>query len=64
LQEHPEPLLYLKVQDNGQGCDLNQLSHGFGLLGIKERIKSLNGDIFIQSQTGEGMTLSAWIPLL
>ena len=64
LHEHPEPLLYLKVQDNGQGCDLNKICHGFGLLGMKERIKSLSGDLSIQSQAGEGMTVSAWIPLL
>ena len=63
LQEYSKPLLCLKIQDDGQGCDLNQISHGFGLLGIKERIKSLNGDITIQSKMGKGMTLSASIPL-
>ena len=63
LQEYSKPLLCLKIQDDGQGCDLNQISQGFGLLGIKERIKSLNGDITIQSKMGKGMTLSASIPL-
>ena len=55
--------LYLKVQDDGQGCDLTQVSRGFGLLGVKERIKSLNGKIVCQSQPGAGMTITAWIPL-
>jgi two-component system sensor histidine kinase UhpB len=63
LQEYSKPLLCLKIQDDGQGCDLSQINHGFGLLGIKERVKSLNGDITIQSQAGEGLTLSASIPL-
>lgn len=59
----PQPLLRLKVQDDGQGCDLKTVSRGFGLLGIKERIKSLDGELSIQSQPGAGMTITAWIPL-
>ena len=63
FQELPKSMLLLKVQDNGQGCNLSLINHGFGFLGMKERVKSLNGDITIQSKIGEGMTLSAWIPL-
>lgn len=63
LPEKPQAMLKLKVQDDGQGCDLNKVNPGFGLLGMKERIKSLGGEIACQSQPGQGMTLSAWIPL-
>jgi two-component system sensor histidine kinase UhpB len=59
----PQPLLQLKVQDDGRGCDLKTVSRGFGLLGIKERIKSLDGELSIQSQPGAGMTITAWVPL-
>ncbi|MGZ4958894.1 MAG: ATP-binding protein [Methylomonas sp.] len=55
--------LRLIVEDDGQGCDLETLSRGFGLLGIKERIKSLDGELDIQSRPGAGMTISARIPL-
>lgn len=63
LLERPIASLQLKVEDNGQGCDLNQANSGFGLLGMKERIKSLEGRLSIQSRSGEGMTVIAWIPL-
>ena len=56
--------LVLKVVDDGQGCDLQMLSRGFGLRGIKERIKSLDGEITLHSQPGAGMRISAWIPVL
>lgn len=61
--ESKNTILQLKVQDDGQGCDLNNITSGFGLLGMKERIKSLNGEIVCQSRIGEGMTISAQIPL-
>ena len=61
--DSPQARLQLKIQDDGQGCDLNKISRGFGLLGMKERIKSLNGEIVCRSQPGEGMSISAWIPL-
>jgi len=55
--------LHLQVNDNGQGCDLEHITTGFGLLGIKERIKSLAGDFDLQSQLGQGMTISAYVPI-
>lgn len=55
--------LQLKVQDDGQGCDLNAMSRGFGLRGVKERIKSLDGEVNVKSQPGKGMNVTARIPL-
>lgn len=55
--------LWLNVTDDGQGCDLQNLSRGFGLRGIRERIKSLSGEVALNSRPGEGMHISAWIPL-
>ncbi len=59
----PQACLALKVADNGQGCDLTAISRGFGLLGIKERIKSLEGDLEVVSAPGFGMSVNARIPL-
>jgi two-component system sensor histidine kinase UhpB len=56
-------LLLLKVQDDGQGCDLKTIQWGFGLLGMKERIKSLNGAIFFDSKLSQGMKVTVEIPL-
>jgi two-component system sensor histidine kinase UhpB len=58
-----EKKLLLKVTDDGQGCDLQSLSRGFGLRGIKERIKSLEGEVLLESEQAAGMRVSAWIPL-
>jgi two-component system, NarL family, sensor histidine kinase UhpB len=59
----PEKVLLLEVSDNGQGCAFNKAKKGFGLLGIRERIKSLGGELSIQTDHNQGMSLFARIPL-
>lgn len=56
--------LLLKVSDDGQGCDIDQVASGFGLLGMRERVKSLDGEFAMLSKPGHGMTITATIPLL
>jgi signal transduction histidine kinase len=51
------------VHDDGQGFDLGQSSHGLGLVGMKERVRQLGGDIVIASEPGQGTELLAEIPL-
>ena len=53
--------LQLTVSDNGQGCIISEKT-GFGLLGMKERINSLGGELLLQSRPQQGMTLFASIP--
>jgi len=55
-------ILKLTVADNGQGC-VNSEKTGFGLLGMKERINSLGGELTLQSSPQQGMTILASIPL-
>lgn len=55
--------LDLLVNDNGQGCDLNTVSAGFGLQGMAERVKLLGGSFELQSQADKGMQIKAQIPL-
>ncbi|MCK4842906.1 MAG: histidine kinase [Methylococcales bacterium] len=55
--------LHLLVSDNGQGCQLDDISSGFGLLGIKERIKILEGKFSLQSKPNHGMQINAQIPV-
>ena len=41
------------IQDDGQGFDASAIPSGhYGLLGIRERVKMLNGDLEIQSNNG------------
>jgi two-component system sensor histidine kinase UhpB len=55
--------LDLLVSDDGQGCDLDRVVSGFGLLGMEERIKLLGGSFKLQSQVNKGLQINATIPL-
>ncbi len=55
--------LHLQVEDDGQGCDIDSVSSGFGLLGMQERIKSLDGSFELHSRPGAGMKIIAIIPI-
>ncbi len=55
--------LQMHIQDNGQGCELDECSTGFGLLGMRERIKSLDGRFKVVSKPGEGMSIQANMPV-
>lgn len=58
-------MLYIEVQDDGRGFDVETLraATGTGLLGIRERVESLGGALDTVSAPGRGTRLSAHIPL-
>jgi signal transduction histidine kinase len=51
----------LMVEDNGVGT--HEISGGFGLLGIKERMQLLGGSLEIDTALGQGFRLAAVVPL-
>ena len=55
----------IEVADNGQGITINgQRKRGsFGLMGMKERIGALGGELTIERQPGQGTRLTASVPL-
>ena len=55
----------MQIKDNGKGLhpDDRRKSNSFGLLGIKERIHALGGELVIASSQGNGMVLSISIPV-
>lgn len=55
--------ILLCVTDNGQGCHLDKITSGFGLLGMRERIKSLEGIFSVKSQINTGVTIEACVPI-
>jgi two-component system sensor histidine kinase UhpB len=63
LEIDDQKALRLQVTDNGLGCALDRIKTGFGLLGMKERINSLDGEFTIQTQPQQGMSIIATIPL-
>ena len=54
--------IFLLVQDDGVGMDINEISTGMGLQNIKTRVESLHGDLDIDSQIGGGVTTHVGLP--
>jgi PAS domain S-box-containing protein len=55
----------LNVRDNGRGFNLDdpRRPNAFGLMGLRERVSLLGGDVRIDSQPGLGTVLHVQIPL-
>ncbi len=55
--------LLVTIQDDGQGFDASAIPSGhYGILGIKERVRLVNGSFEIQSENGKGTLLKIEIP--
>lgn len=55
-------IIQLEIADNGQGFDVQQYSHRFGLAGMKERVDSVQGELLIKTTLNEGVTIEVTIP--
>ena len=53
--------IYLSLKDNGSGSD--DPSGGFGLIGLRERIKLLGGDIQFQTAPQQGFSIHVTLPV-
>jgi signal transduction histidine kinase len=56
--------LKLFIFDNGIGCDTIDLSKGFGLMGMKQRIEELKGKASFGSNGEQGFNINVEIPLV
>lgn len=60
-----ETALQLRIQDDGRGFDpYRSEQHGFGLLGIRERVERIGGTLHLQSRPGHGTTVEVTLDLL
>lgn len=57
--------LVMRITDDGIGIapERRASNNSFGLVGVEERIHALNGEFRITSASGEGTTLTVYIPL-
>ena len=61
--------LVIRIGDDGKGFDVSRLTgieeggRGAGLFSIKERIRLLGGSCSIQSQPGQGTTVTGRVPM-
>jgi signal transduction histidine kinase len=64
-----EDTLYLSVNDNGDGFSVDEKSNpargagGVGLTGMQERFEMLGGWVIIDSGTGKGTHVTAYVPI-
>jgi signal transduction histidine kinase len=61
--EITEEKMYLTVQDNGRGFNLNQQPTGFGLQGMQERVNAVQGHLQIKTSPSSGCKIIVEIPL-
>lgn len=59
-----ENIIKLFIFDNGIGCKKLCVEKGFGLQGMQQRVKALNGDIKFGSDGKKGFNIQVEIPLL
>lgn len=57
--------VHLIIQDDGQGFEPEEKSSkpGFGLMGMKERVNMLKGDLKIESAKGNGTKITIIVPI-
>lgn len=66
--EEKDTTIRASIVDNGRGFDLEKVLHpesperGFGIIGMKERVSLLGGQIDIHSRLGEGTQIHLEIP--
>jgi two-component system, chemotaxis family, CheB/CheR fusion protein len=58
-------VLCLRIEDIGDGFDLNEIKGkgGLGLISMEERVRLVSGKFTIKSQPGEGTTVEVFVPL-
>ena len=57
--------LQLVINDNGRGIDMDQSKNikGLGLIGMRERVETIEGDFNIESSPGKGFCIRITVPL-
>ncbi len=51
------------LSDNGTGMEIGRLKEGFGLTGMHRRAESLGGDVWFETEPGEGFEIHMTLPL-
>jgi two-component system, NarL family, sensor histidine kinase UhpB len=51
------------ITDDGQGADLSVPRKGLGLIGMRERVAALGGELSLATAPGQGFTIRASLPM-
>ncbi|PJG85980.1 signal transduction histidine-protein kinase/phosphatase UhpB [Conservatibacter flavescens] len=55
--------IFLSIEDNGIGMDPTHYFNGFGIKGMRERVKLLGGDFQLHAELGQGTIITIRLPL-
>lgn len=55
-------VISLFISDNGQGYDPERVEQGMGLSGMRERVRVLHGELLINAQPGQGVSIQIEFP--
>ncbi len=55
-------MLRFLLSDNGTGCDISVLKEGLGLRGMHTRAESFGGDVWCETEPGEGFEIHMRLP--
>jgi signal transduction histidine kinase len=58
-----EGQLVVEIEDDGHGFDPDEITGGFGLVGMRERVALVHGRLRVASRPGGGTRLTATIPI-
>lgn len=56
-------MLRISVRDNGCGFELKTVPNALGLIGMRERVQALDGELRVRSRPGGGTHIEARIPV-
>ncbi|WP_367129007.1 sensor histidine kinase [Saccharothrix sp. HUAS TT1] len=59
-----EDVVTLDVRDDGAGFDPELRTDGFGLVGMRQRVSRLAGELVVESEPGGGTAVSASVPAI
>ncbi len=63
LRGRPDDTVTVAVEDDGIGTEPGRASRGLGLIGMRERVIALRGELAIRTDPGQGFKLTARIPV-
>lgn len=58
-----EPWVEVEVEDDGRGFVPDRTGGGFGLIGMRERVRAVAGNLEVRSEPGKGTVVWAQIPV-
>ncbi|MGI5287390.1 sensor histidine kinase [Nonomuraea polychroma] len=61
---YTDELLLLDIRDDGAGFDPQKPADGFGLDGMRQRVRGIGGTLEIESEPGHGTAIAAAVPAI